>query len=133
MTGSGAILANPPGPTAMKSIHATHALIAPANGVDSDVAIELDGDIISKLTRGQAPLPGAGRTLVLPAFANAHDHARPLAMSSFGAALMPLETWLPRSMLATPPDAYLAALAPLARAARSGCASVMESSTRETG
>ncbi|WP_172124685.1 MULTISPECIES: amidohydrolase family protein [unclassified Devosia] len=117
----------------MPSIQATYAFIDPAIGVDSDVAIELHGEIISRLLPGQASRAGAGRTLVLPAFANGHDHARPLAMSSFGAAFMPLETWLPRSMLATPPDAYLAALAPLARAARSGCASVMVHYTRPSG
>ncbi len=46
---------------------------------------------------------------------------------------MPLETWLLRSMLATPPDAYLAAVAPLARAALSGCASIMVHYTRPSG
>jgi cytosine/adenosine deaminase-related metal-dependent hydrolase len=117
----------------MQSIQASFALIDPTRGVDRDVAIDLDGDVVSKLTPGAAAAPDAVRTLVLPAFANAHDHARPLAMSSFGAASMPLETWIPRSMVATPPDAYLAALAPLARAARSGCASVMVHYTRPSG
>lgn len=117
----------------MQSIQASFALINPARGVERDIMIELEGDIVSKLTPGAAIPSGDRRTLVLPAFANAHDHARPLAMSSFGAAFMPLETWLPRSMVATPPDAYLAALAPLARAARSGCAAVMVHYTRPSG
>lgn len=76
---------------------------------------------------------GERRRLLLPALANAHDHARPIPLSSFGAVGMPLETWLPRSMLATPPDAYLASAAPLARAARSGAGAVMIHYTRPSG
>lgn len=117
----------------MRSIHATYALIDPATGTDRDVAMEWDGEILAQVAPGRTPLPNADRTLILPALANGHDHARPLALSSFGAGFMPLETWLPRSMVATPPDAYLAALAPLARAARSGCASVMVHYTRPSG
>ena len=38
------------------------------------------------------------RSFVIPAFVNAHDHARPTA-SSFGAVGMPLESWILRSAL----------------------------------
>jgi cytosine/adenosine deaminase-related metal-dependent hydrolase len=88
---------------------------------------------IATITPAAKPTEETGRTLIMPAFANAHDHARPLPMSSFGAAFKPLETWLPRTIFATPPDAYLAAALPLARAARAGCASVMVHYTRPSG
>ncbi len=118
----------------MPTFHATHALLDPSRGVSDDVAVTTEGDRIAFVRDGTAPdVPSTKRRLMLPAFANAHDHARPLSMSSFGAAFLPLETWLPRSMVATPPDAYLAALAPLARAARAGCAAVMVHYTRPSG
>jgi cytosine/adenosine deaminase-related metal-dependent hydrolase len=97
------------------------------------VALTYDNGVITRLTASPDPPSTGERRFLLPAFANAHDHARPLALSSFGAAFMPLETWLLRSILATPPDAYLAAAAPLARAARAGCASVMVHYTRASG
>jgi cytosine/adenosine deaminase-related metal-dependent hydrolase len=97
----------------------------------SGARLEWQGETIAAVSTADAPQDR--RLLVLPAFANAHDHARPLAMSSFGAAFMPLETWLLRSALATPPDPYLAACAPLARAAQSGCAAVMVHYTRPSG
>lgn len=80
------------------------------------------------------PAPPTGpRALVVPAFANAHDHARPISTTSFGGAFQPLETWLPRTIFATPPDPYLAAAIPLARAARAGCGAVMVHFTRPSG
>ena len=36
---------------------------------------------------------GAGRTLVLPALANAHDHARVVRLSQVGSFDVPLEAW----------------------------------------
>jgi cytosine/adenosine deaminase-related metal-dependent hydrolase len=72
------------------------------------------------------------RRLLIPALVNAHDHARP-ALSSFGAADMPLELWLPRASVATPPDPHLAAAVSLARSARAGCGSVMVHYTRPSG
>src|SRR5439155_250038 len=72
------------------------------------------------------------RSLVLPAFVNAHDHARPTA-SSFGALGMPLESWILRSALGTPVDPYLTAASALARSARSGCAAMMIHYTRPSG
>ncbi|MDX6805887.1 amidohydrolase family protein [Terrihabitans rhizophilus] len=80
------------------------------------------------------PCPGAAehRRLLIPALVNAHDHARP-AMSSFGAADMPLELWLPRASFATPPDPHLAAAVSFARSARAGCGSVMVHYTRPSG
>jgi cytosine/adenosine deaminase-related metal-dependent hydrolase len=70
--------------------------------------------------------------LVIPALVNAHDHARP-SLTSFGASGLPLETWILRSVLGTPPDPYLAAAVALARSARSGCGSMMVHYTRPSG
>lgn len=112
-------------------IRASDALLGHALGHAAGVEIHLSGDRVGRIATGR---PASGpRRLALPALANAHDHARPLSLTSFGAAFMPLETWLPRSALATPPDPYLAAAAPLARAARSGCAAVMVHYTRPSG
>lgn len=115
----------------MPALTASDILAGPALTRRSGASIEWQGETITAIGTAVGPLDR--RRLVLPAFANAHDHARPLAMSSFGAAFMPLETWLPRSILATPPDPYLAASAPLARAALSGCAAVMVHYTRPSG
>lgn len=115
----------------MPTIHATDGLCGDTLATRTDLALSYEGDRITAL---DAAGPATGpRRLILPAFANAHDHARPLPMSSFGASGLPLETWLPRSIFATPPDPYLAAAAPLARAARSGCAAVMVHYTRPSG
>ena len=111
-------------------LQASEALVGPDLARQADVALELEGGRIARLSPGTA---APDRRLILPAFVNAHDHARPLPMSSFGTAFLPLEAWLPRTVLATPPDPYLAALAPLGRAALSGCAAVMVHYTRPSG
>jgi cytosine/adenosine deaminase-related metal-dependent hydrolase len=71
--------------------------------------------------------------IVISGLANAHDHARPLSPTSFGAANRPLEGWLLRLAAMTPQDPYNAAAAPFARAARSGCTSIMAHYTRAHG
>ncbi len=78
------------------------------------------------------PAISGPRRLIIPALVNAHDHARP-SMTSFGAANLPLETWILRSALGTPPDPYLAAAVSLARSARSGCGAMMVHYTRPSG
>ncbi len=83
-----------------------------------------------------AALEAAGApedVIVLPAIANAHDHARPLRSSSVGAFGRPLETWLHRLALFAPVDPYLATLAPLARAALGGQGAVMIHHVRPMG
>lgn len=71
--------------------------------------------------------------LALPAFVNAHDHARTVRSSSFGAAGKPLEIWL--SYLAVLPsvDPYLAAAVSLGRSALGGAGAVMVHYTRVQG
>jgi cytosine/adenosine deaminase-related metal-dependent hydrolase len=112
------------------SITASHIFCGHETGSRTDAVISVENGTITAITPSQtAP---AGRTFILPALVNAHDHARPAA-SSFGTMNMPLESWLLRSALGTPPDPYLAATAALARSARAGCAAMMIHYTRPSG
>ena len=77
--------------------------------------------------------PPARRLLGTPALVNAHDHARPLSATSFGAGGKPLETWLLRLAAMPAIDPYLGALAAFGRAARAGAGSVMAHYTRFHG
>jgi cytosine/adenosine deaminase-related metal-dependent hydrolase len=111
---------------------AAHRLFSgPDRGQLENVVLRHDNGIITSISES-APSPSARRTFVIPAFVNAHDHARPTA-SSFGAVDMPLESWIIRSAFGTPPDPYLAAASALARSARAGCAAMMVHYTRPSG
>src|SRR5262245_23932587 len=101
------------------------------HGLLDNVVLRHDNGIITSISEG-APLSAGPRSLVLPAFVNAHDHARPVA-SSFGALGMPLESWILRSALGTPVDPYLTAASALARSARAGRAAMMIHYTRPSG
>ena len=81
----------------------------------------------------QAGAKSARRLLAMPALVNAHDHARPLSPTSFGAAGKPLETWLLRLAAMPAMNPYLGALAAFGRAARGGAGSVMAHYTRFHG
>ena len=123
MTGKDAVMA--------PEITATSLFSGPDRGLLENVVLRHDNGIITSISEGAPPTAGP-RSLVLPAFVNAHDHARPTA-SSFGALGMPLESWILRSALGTPVDPYLTAASALARSARAGCASVMIHYTRPSG
>ncbi|MGD0722756.1 MAG: amidohydrolase family protein [Roseiarcus sp.] len=99
------------------------------HGPPVDIAIE--NGLIAAITPA-AEAPGA-RRLAMPALANAHDHARPLSPTSFGAAGKPLESWLLRLAAMPAIDPYLGAVAAFGRAARGGAASVMAHYTRAHG
>jgi cytosine/adenosine deaminase-related metal-dependent hydrolase len=71
--------------------------------------------------------------LALPPLVNAHDHARAVRSSSFGATHKPLEAWLHWLMLLPPVDAYLVAAVSLARSALGGAGAVMVHYTRTQG
>lgn len=103
------------------------------NGRDlvANAALQYRDGAIDAVLADQPASPGP-RRLIIPALVNAHDHARPSA-TSFGAANMPLETWILRSALGTPPDPYLAAAVSLARTARAGCGAMMVHYTRPSG
>ena len=111
---------------------AAHSLFSgPDRGLLENVVLRHDNGVITDISAG-APPATSPRSLVLPAFVNAHDHARPTA-SSFGALGMPLESWILRSALGTPVDPYLTAASALARSARAGCAAMMIHYTRPSG
>ena len=111
---------------------AAHSLFSsPNRGLLENVVLRHDNGVITDIS-GTAPPATGPRSLVLPAFINAHDHARPTA-SSFGALGMPLESWILRSALGTPVDPYLTAASALARSARAGCAAMMIHYTRPSG
>ena len=91
-----------------------HSLFSSADrGLLENVVLQHNNGIITNISAGAPPASGS-RSLVLPAFINAHDHARPTA-SSFGALGMPLESWILRSALGTPVDPYLTAASALAK------------------
>ncbi len=75
---------------------AAHSLYSgPDRGLLENVVLRHDDGVITDISVG-AQSPTGPRALALPAFINAHDHARPTA-SSFGALGMPLESWILRS------------------------------------
>jgi len=112
-------------------VTATSLFRGPARGLADHVVLRHEGGVITAIEESAAP-SGGPRSLVIPAFVNAHDHARPTA-SSFGALGMPLESWILRSALGTPVDPYLTAVSALARSARAGCAAMMVHYTRPSG
>jgi cytosine/adenosine deaminase-related metal-dependent hydrolase len=117
------------------SVYATQLLAGAAMERCGPAQITFADGRISAITAmaAMAAMADSGnmpRRLVMPALANAHDHARPLSPTSFGGANKPLETWLLRLGAMPAVDPYLAAAASLGRAARAGCASVMAHYTR---
>ena len=115
----------------MPSIVASHIFCGADSGMIADATLSHDGGVIAAVKAGDAK-PEGGRRFIIPALVNAHDHARPTA-SSFGAVDMPLESWIMRSALGTPPDPYLQAASSLARSAQAGCAAMMVHYTRPSG
>lgn len=112
-------------------VAATSLFRGPDLGLADDAVLRHDNGLITDIAESAAPT-GGPRSLIIPAFVNAHDHARPTA-SSFGALGMPLESWILRSALGTPVDPYLTAASALARSARAGCAAMMIHYTRPSG
>src|SRR4051794_31286176 len=112
-------------------IPATSLFCGPSRGLLDNAVLRHDNGSIAEISEGAGAATGP-RTLLLPAFVNAHDHARPTA-SSFGAIGMPLESWILRTTLGTPVDPYLTAASALARSARAGCAAMMVHYIRPSG
>jgi cytosine/adenosine deaminase-related metal-dependent hydrolase len=112
-------------------VTATSLFCGPDRGLLENVVLRHDNGIITSVSEAAGPAAGP-RSFVLPAFVNAHDHAR-APTSSFGALGMPLESWILRSTLGTPVDPYLTAASALARSARAGCAAMMVHYTRPSG
>lgn len=76
---------------------------------------------------------GGGGSLVLPALANAHDHARVARLSQVGSYDVPLEAWLPYLTLIPAVDPWLASAVSFGRTARGGVGAVMAHYTRVQG
>lgn len=112
----------------MHLLNATDGL--DATGRKSQVSITIEDGRIKSLAK---PSGQVEDLLIIPALINAHDHARPLRSSSVGGFGKPLETWLHRLALMAPVDPYLAAIAPLARAALGGQGAVMIHQVRAMG
>ncbi|MBR0816454.1 amidohydrolase family protein [Bradyrhizobium liaoningense] len=112
-------------------ISATSLFRGPDLGISHNVVLRHDGGVITGISEGAEPARGP-RSFVIPAFVNAHDHARATA-SSFGAVGIPLESWILRTALGTPVDPYLTAASALARSAKAGCAAMMVHYTRPSG
>lgn len=109
-------------------VTAASLFAGPDRGLRDNVVLRHGNGLIEDISEG-APSAAGPRSLLIPAFVNAHDHARPTA-SSFGAVGMPLESWIMRSTLGTPVDPYLTAASALARSAKAGCAAMMVHYTR---
>ena len=93
--------------------------------------IALDDGRIADIAPASAP--PRRRLLAIPPVANAHDHARPLSPTSFGAAGKPLETWILRLGAIPSIDPYLGAASAFGRAVLGGCGSIMAHCTRLNG
>jgi cytosine/adenosine deaminase-related metal-dependent hydrolase len=115
----------------MREIHCAHVLASPSASIQARRVIRINGERIAAVEEadGREPEP----LLATPALANAHDHARPVRSSSFGATRKPLEAWLHWLMLIPSVDAYLAAAVSLARSALGGAGTVMVHYTRVQG
>ena len=108
-------------------------VLLPTDGAPAGPPVDIslaDGRIAAVTPAADTP---SRRLLAIPALVNAHDHARPLSPTSFGAAGKPLETWLLRLAAMPAIDPYLGALAAFGRAARAGAGSVMAHYTRFHG
>jgi len=112
-------------------ITATSLFPGPDRGLIDNAVLRHGNGVITSIMEGAGSAIGP-RVFLLPAFVNAHDHAR-APTSSFGALGMPLESWILRSALGTPVDPYLTAASALARSARAGCAAMMVHYTRPSG
>ncbi len=77
--------------------------------------------------------PGGAGTLIMPALANAHDHARVCRASQAGGVGAPLEAWLPHLALIPSVDPWLASAVAFGRSARGGAGAVMAHYTRVQG
>ena len=95
-------------------------------------SIVIDGGTIASMGQSGRESKDEG-TLVLPALANAHDHARVARLSQVGSYDVPLEAWLPYLTLIPAVDPYLASAVSFGRTVRGGVGAVMAHYTRVQG
>src|SRR5712691_3005923 len=113
----------------MRELNCAHVLTAADAAVAGARTIRIDGN---KIAAVEAAPSGEG-VLALPVLVNAHDHARSVRSSSFGAGGKPLETWLHYIALLPAVDPYLASAVSLGRSALGGAGVVMVHYTRVQG
>jgi cytosine/adenosine deaminase-related metal-dependent hydrolase len=115
----------------MRDIDCTFMIPSAGAPVVSARRVRVDADRIVAIEEVAAS--GGGATLVMPALVNAHDHARAVRASSFGAAGKPLESWLHYMAMLPAVDAHLATAVSLAHTALGGVGTVMIHYTRVQG
>lgn len=98
----------------------------------ADMRIAFDGARIASVEPLSVPAAGP-RRLVMPALANAHDHARTFRSATLGAFGQPLESWLPFLGVLPGMDPYLCAATSFARSVRHGVTHLMVHYTRVQG
>jgi cytosine/adenosine deaminase-related metal-dependent hydrolase len=115
-----------------RELNCAHLLAAAdASMLMSPARVRITGSRIHSVSSGSS---GDGKQLLaMPALVNAHDHARAVRASSFGAAGKPLESWLHYLALLPPVDAYLAAAVSFARSVLGGVGTAMVHYTRVQG
>lgn len=118
--------------TDTRIIDAQSALIGPDYQCSGPVRFIINDGLISDIIDLSNDTDGPLH-LIMPSLCDAHNHARPLSTTSFGAGMKPLETWLPSLACMPAVDPYLATLASLSRSALGGCSSVMVHLTRPMG
>ncbi|MGB6538496.1 MAG: amidohydrolase family protein [Xanthobacteraceae bacterium] len=115
----------------MESVTINAARLLP-NATDpavADVAIRVSNGRIAAIEQST----GKGDGLVLPALANAHDHARFTRLSQSGSFDVPLEAWLPYLSLIPSVDPWLSSVVSFARSALGGAGAIMAHYTRVQG
>jgi cytosine/adenosine deaminase-related metal-dependent hydrolase len=115
----------------MRELHCAHVLSAADAHVSGPHKIQINGDRIAAVEVAAAT--GSKRLFALPALTNAHDHARTISTTAYGAAGKPLETWLHYLALLPSVDPYLATAVSLSRSALGGAGAVMVHYTRIQG
>ncbi len=114
-------------------LQAAWLLAAPGSqAARSNMQVHIAGAQVAAIT----PLlqaPAGPRQLLMPALANAHDHARTFRSATLGAFEKPLEAWLPYLGVLPGVDPYLCAATSFARSVRNGVTSLMVHYTRVQG
>jgi len=115
----------------MREIHCAHVLTAADAAVSGAQTIRIDGGAIAAVEA--APVRAGERLFALPALVNAHDHARTVSSTSYGAGGKPLETWIYYLAFLPSIDPYMASVVSLSRSALGGAGAVMVHYTRVQG
>lgn len=95
---------------------------ARADALEPGVEVRYNASGVLALNRRAT---NGGSTLLMPPFANAHDHGRGVKTMAYGAVDAPLEAWFPATFALPPVDPYLVAAAAFCRMVRSGIASTV--------